>query len=289
MQDKVYAQVYSIIRTFTDGLLDALDQFSKIGYDGVELVGTNTGGLSEDEFIARLKELKLNAYGMQLSGKPEDIPFAKKLGLKYVSTGVTPTKFTLEEALNAAKELNEKGKALKAEGLQLVLHNHSEEFFPLKDGDGKKCFYDVIMENTNPEYLCFQYDIGWAALAGADVVSYIKKAPERFLIIHVKECTRVGKDFEEMEHFPRCVFNENLARNPLTGAPLFTQEQKDFLYESRNWNGRLGKGIVDWKAVKEAATSCIAFVNEREYYHYEGSDGTAPCCAKLDYEYLRSL
>ena len=289
MTNKVYAQVYSLIRTFSDGLLEALEKFSAIGYDGVELIGTNTGNLSEEEYFEYLKKLNLKVSSMRLSGKKEDLAFARKAGAKYLSTDVSPIECTREEALGFCKKLNEVGKELKAEGFLQVLHNHSEEFFWIKGEEGKTRVYDVIMENTNPEYLGFELDTGWAAFAGADVVEYVSKAPERFPVIHVKECTRIGKTVEELEHFPKSIFNANLPRNPQTGAPMLTEEQKAYMYETRNWNGCLGKGIIDWKGLEKAATSCEAFISEREYYHYEGSDGTAECCAKLDYDFLRSL
>ena len=289
MQNKVYAQVYSLIRTFSEGLIDALKYFSEIGYDGVELIGTNTGDLSEDEFVDLLKKLNLKVSGMRLSGKKEDLEFAKKVGAKYLSTDVSPVEFTREEALGFCKKLNEVGKELKEQGFMQVLHNHSEEFFWIKGEEGKTRVYDVIMENTNPEYLAFELDTGWAAYTGADIVEYVKKAPERFPVIHVKECTRIGKTVEELEHFPKSIFNANLPRNPQTGAPMLTEEQKAYMYETRSWNGGLGQGIIDWKGLVDAATSCIAFISEREYYHYDGSDGTPECCAKLDYEFMRSL
>ncbi|MCF0187540.1 MAG: hypothetical protein HUJ98_13770, partial [Bacteroidaceae bacterium] len=70
-----------------------------------------------------------------------------------------------------------------------------------------------------------------------------------------------------------------------------TDEIKAQLYETRSWNRALGHGIIDWKEVADLAIKqgCQAFISEREYYHVEGSDGTALCCAKLDYDYLRSL
>ena len=69
MEGKVYAQVYSLIRVERAGLIEALKEFSRIGYDGVEIVSDNSGGLSLDEFKALLKELNLKVIAIHGWGK----------------------------------------------------------------------------------------------------------------------------------------------------------------------------------------------------------------------------
>ena len=68
-------------------------------------------------------------------------------------------------------------------------------------------------------------------------------------------------------------------------------EIKAQLYETRSWNKGLGQGIIDWKRLADLANAqgCEAFISEREYYHFEGSDGTAISAAEFDYNFLRSL
>ena len=50
MKNKVYAQPYSLLRTNQKDLLPSLETLSKIGYDGVELMGMNTAGMSFDRY-----------------------------------------------------------------------------------------------------------------------------------------------------------------------------------------------------------------------------------------------
>jgi len=49
--------------------------------------------------------------------------------------------------------------------------------------------------------------------------------------------------------------------------------------------------LIDWKRLAELANAqgCEAFISEREYYHFEGSDGTAISAAEFDYNFLRNL
>ncbi len=291
MTDKVYAQVYSMIRTFPEGLVDALKYFSEVGYDGVELIGANTDGLTLDEFQQLLSDLHLKIAAVHSIGGVEDMNFAKALGVKYISTDCHPVEKTREEILGICRDLNEQAKAYHEQGLKVVLHNHADEFSWVKGEEGKTRIYDLLLAHTDPALIGFELDVGWAALTGADIVGTIRNNPGRFPLIHVKECDRLAATPEDLEHFPKRIFKEDMPRDPQTGVPILTEEEKDALYETRNWNKALGKGIIDWKALVEAADAqgCEAYISEREYYHYEGSDGTPACCVKLDYDFLRSL
>ncbi len=99
MKDKVYAQVYSLIRTLPEGLIDALHYFSETGYDGVELIGDNTGGLPVEAFRNLLQELHLKVAAVHGLGVKSDAAFAKAMGAKYISTDITPKECTREEIL----------------------------------------------------------------------------------------------------------------------------------------------------------------------------------------------
>lgn len=289
MVGKVYAQVYSLIRVEREGLIDALREFSEVGYDGVEIVGANTGGLLVNEFKELLKQLKLDVIAIHGFGSEEDVELAKELGIGYVAFDASFSDKTREAVLKTCAELNEKGKALKERGIMLTIHNHADEFMWVKGEEGKTRVYDILLENTDPEYVGFQLDTGWAVRAGADVIEYIRNNPGRFPLIHVKECTKAAQTEEELEHFPKSIISQ--IKRDEHGTPIFTEEIKSQLYETRNWNRGLGQGLIDWKKLVEVADAqgCVAYINEREYYHFEGSDGTPSCCVKLDYDYLRSL
>jgi sugar phosphate isomerase/epimerase len=64
------------------------------------------------------------------------------------------------------------------------------------------------------------------------------------------------------------------------------------MYESRSWNVALGEGLIDWKALRDAAEAqgVEAYVNEREYYHISGNpDGDPYKAAELDCKFMRSI
>lgn len=90
---------------------------------------------------------------------------------------------TREECLEAADRLNGLGKKVKQEGFRLTWHNHNKEFVDL---NGKMPF-DLLMENTDPDYVGVQMDLYWVRKGGQDPIDLIKKYPGRFDMYHVKD------------------------------------------------------------------------------------------------------
>ena len=95
---------------FPEGLLEALELFSKVGYDGVELIGNNTGGLPLDEFKQLLKDLNLKVISVHTIRGEKDAPFASAMGAKYVNVSLDPALLTREDILKGCAALNSEGK-----------------------------------------------------------------------------------------------------------------------------------------------------------------------------------
>jgi hypothetical protein len=54
--------------------------------------------------------------------------------------------------------------------------------------------WQVIEENTDPRYVTFQLDVGWAADAGIDVPAWIKEYGDRIELLHVKDAVNVNAE-----------------------------------------------------------------------------------------------
>lgn len=301
MKGKIYAQLYSILKTNQKRSLEALQQLAEIGYDGVELMGTNTCGLTKEEYKKLIRELQLDVISSHNLKTEEDFAWANEMGIHYTDIRADLGDGSYEAILKASEEMNRQGKLRAKYGIRAVLHNHSQEFRHVKGMENEEVrVYDVLIQNTDPEYVNYELDCGWCAFSGCDPVEYVKKYPGRFPLVHVKEALRTAYCDDELEHFPKDVLKIGVPVAPvnpkaakegfLADINLFTEEQASIMYWSRHWNGRLGDGIIDWKALSEAleAQGVEAYISEREYYSYEGG-GTAYICAKQDYEYLKQL
>lgn len=293
MATKAYAQVYSLIRQDrTPQLLyDALAKFSKMGYDGVEGIGANTAGLSLSDFKKYLADLNLDMCSVMNLSTDEELAYGAFMGARYDVAGFRPKSLSREDILRACDEVNEFSKKVKAAGMFNLIHNHAHEFGQVEGEPEGVTPYDLILQNTDPDLVGMEIDVGWVQFAGANPVDIIKKYPGRFRIIHVKECNRIAKDAEEREHFPKKVLDMGPPKF-INGAPKFSPEQEYLMYEARNFNVELGNGLIDWPALAAAAKGQgfpVYFVSEREYYHCYGADGNEEICAQKDCDFIHSL
>ncbi len=137
---------------------------------------------------------------------------------------------------------------------------------------------DVLMRETEPEYVSFELDAGWCAAAGFDPIAFVEQYSGRVKLIHIKESSRVVGPQPPMD-FSTLPRDEN-------GAPIFSDELKKTMEELERINCRAGEGLVDWKALKEAAdqNGCQAYIVEREY----SVSGNRLNDLKADLEYYRT-
>lgn len=97
---------------------------------------------------------------------------------------------TTETVKRQAQTLNENGKIAKKFGIKMIVHNHTGEFALLSDNHNLRP-YDVLLAETDPDVVTMQLDIGWASVAGQDIVAMFKKNPGRFECWHVKDATNI--------------------------------------------------------------------------------------------------
>ncbi len=301
MKSKIYAQLYSLLRTNQARSREVLAQLSEIGFDGVELMGTNTCGMTTAEYKQYIRDLHLDPISSHNLTTPEDFAWAQEMGIRHSDIRADLGDGSYDAVMRACEEMNRQGRERAAYGIGAVLHNHSQEFRKVTGmEDSEDRIYDVLIKNTDPAYVNYELDCGWCAFSGCDPVEYVKKYSGRFPLIHVKEALRTAYCDDELEHFPADVLQIGPPIRPLNPKAakegfladftFFTEEQAGIMYWSRHWNGPLGKGIIDWKALSDAleAQGVEAYICEREYFSYEGG-GNSYICAKQDYEYLKNL
>jgi len=193
------------------GTLKAL---SSIGYRSVELAGflglsphALRSALDQAGLICRSAHISPQARGAEpsLSGDLGQLAEnAHTLGIEYLiapspllpahasqqpgeSGGAFFTRagksMTADDWRTTAGFLNSVGKRLKADGLKLGYHNHNFELAPLSAGTG----LDILLRETDPELVCFELDVGWAAAAGVDPLQLLQAHPGRFRLMHIKD------------------------------------------------------------------------------------------------------
>ena len=90
----------------------------------------------------------------------------------------------LTQVKNLSERLNLAGKNLSKSGIKLLYHNHNVE---LQKVNSTSTAYDVLIENTDPEYVNFELDTYWMADGGADLYSIIDKLGDRLEYWHIND------------------------------------------------------------------------------------------------------
>ena len=166
-----------------------LDAIKALGITDMEF--SNLFGKTAAELRRLLDEkgMACSSFGVgydDLMKKTDEVVAnAKALGAKFVRVAWVPHKgpFTHELAVQTAAEFNRVGKQLREQGLTFCYHNHGYEFEKYESGT----LFDVIMAQTNPEYVSFELDILWAHFPGADPAKLLNQYGSRFKLMHLKD------------------------------------------------------------------------------------------------------
>lgn len=104
---------------------------------------------------------------------------------KIVITGMYRFDYSDQAAVQKlAQDLNTAGEQLKKEGIQLLYHNHNCEFRKVA---ADKTAYDLLIEETSPEYVGFELDSYWATEAGVSAVTLMKELGKRMKLYHIND------------------------------------------------------------------------------------------------------
>ena len=259
LEERIVAKINLQMYSFMDGTMndsrENLRMAAKMGYSGVELFGPNFE-IPVEEMKALLEELGLEPVSLHApmtDAVPDLIPYAEGLGMKFIGIGMQ-LMMNDDEVHAFAKRLNELGEICHEHGLMLTYHNHTQEFAPC----GDKKIIDVLLEETNPEYVSMELDAGWCAAAGFDPIEFVQQYSGRVQLIHIKESDKVLGALPPMD-FSALPKDEN-------GFPLFSDELKASMAEEKAINCPAGDGLVDWAALKQAADAhgCKHYIVERE-------------------------
>lgn len=180
---------------FAKDVPGTLDMIKSLGVTNMEM--SNLFGKTPAELRKFLDErgMRCTSYGVgydPLMNKTDQIiQDAKTLGAEFVRLGSFPRKAPsdLAQAQKISGEFNTVGKKLREAGLTFVYHNHGFEFQPWK-GAGVApdlTYYDYILQNTNPDDVSYEMDILWVFHPGQDPVELLKRYPNRFKLMHIKD------------------------------------------------------------------------------------------------------
>lgn len=182
-------QLYSLRNQISKDVPGTLTMARKFGFNLVELAGTY--GETPRQFHKMLNNHELRAvsghfpyerFKDDIDGVVQD---SKALGLKYAGCAWIPHDggFDVKKCQEAIAVFNRAGEVLASHGIKFFYHQHGYEFAPW----GQGTLLDMMMEQTNPQYVCFEMDIFWVVFPGQDPVRLLEKYGRRWELMHLKD------------------------------------------------------------------------------------------------------
>lgn len=189
---------------------NTLQKIKSTGYDGIELCSfmihptglmvrmmtkaagmpTGNGGKLDWHALIKASGLKVVSLHTDLGSAERDAAAlaaeVKSFGTEYaVITGMYRFAYGDETAVHdLAVRLNRAGEALAKENVSLLYHNHNCE---LQRVSGDKRAYDILLEETDPAFVNFEFDSYWFADGGADSLFWMERLGERMKLWHIND------------------------------------------------------------------------------------------------------
>ena len=174
-----------------------LAKVAEIGYKEVE-PATDYAKMDPKQFRAMLDKLGLSAPSTHV-GATDGPDLEKQLegfqimGIRYTEIrggaggggGGGRGAQNEDSWKRTAQQINKHGEIAKKFGMKMLIHNHTAEFQPLEGSTLRP--YDVLLAETDPKLVAMQLDIGWASVAGQNILDMFQKHPGRFELWHVKD------------------------------------------------------------------------------------------------------
>jgi sugar phosphate isomerase/epimerase len=190
LAQEIGLQLYSLRNEFKTDVPGTLAKIKQWKITKIE--GGGTYGLPVDEYKKLLQQnnLEMVSYGAsfeELEKNPQAvIDNAKSFGSKYVMCAWIPHtegQFTVDDVKKAIDVFTSAGKLMYENEIKLCYHPHGYEFRPYEGGT----LFDYMVKNTDPKYVNYEMDVFWVKHPGQDPVALLKKYPDRFLLLHLKD------------------------------------------------------------------------------------------------------
>jgi sugar phosphate isomerase/epimerase len=181
-------QLYTVRKEMAQDFDGTLAKVAAIGYREVEFAGylgrdpkqvkasLNASGLTSPSAHFDYKQVTTNL--------PALMEGAHIVGHEYIVCPSIDEKVRHEPGIwqRTAESFNKAGEEARKAGIQFAYHNHSFEFEKV---DGKLP-YDTLLSETQPDLVKLEMDLFWIVKGGADPLTYFKRYPARFPLVHVK-------------------------------------------------------------------------------------------------------
>jgi sugar phosphate isomerase/epimerase len=193
--ERIGIQLYTVRAAMRRDMAGTFGRLAELGYREVEFAGYF--GHSPRLIRAELQRAGLTGVSAHdeiatvRTGWERALDAASELGLRYVTINWLPaeTRRTADDWRRIADDFSAAGERARARGLRLAYHNYDVSLQPLQG----IVPLDLLLERVPAESMDFQMDVYWLVVGGADPLAYIRRYPNRFTMLHVKDSAGAPK------------------------------------------------------------------------------------------------
>lgn len=186
---KLGLQLYSIKDAAEQDLLSILEKVANMGYEGAQFAGFF--GHSAKKVKEKMDEVGIRAAGAHVQMGQFQNELDQLLSYHDVIDNrllICPSlpenmRTTKDDYKRTAELFNDIGEKVSKAGFSFGYHNHAFEFDLFEGKSG----FDLLYENTDPEYVKMELDCFWAAHAEYNPIDIIEKYADRCVSLHIKD------------------------------------------------------------------------------------------------------
>lgn len=223
-------QLYTVRKEMLEDAVGTLKKLAAMGIKQIESAGSEKGyyyGLKPAEMKRICADLGmvLRSGHIHLGEKwQQTMEDAVASGQEYLICSSMPSNGqTVDNYKKVAQQFNKAGEACKKMNIKFGYHNHDYEF----ETENGTVLYDVLVENTDPSFVCMELDLGWVVATGSNPLDYFAKYPGRFPLWHLKDMDLAKKQSTEFGKGALDI-KKILDNSKLSGMKYFFIEQEEY-------------------------------------------------------------
>lgn len=228
---KIGLQLYSVKEAAGENLLGTIEDVAEMGYQSAQFAGFFNH--SAKDVKSKMDNVGIEPAGAHVpvtdfqENLDDTLRFHEAIDNHLLICPFLPEEMrrTADDYKRTAELFNDIGKRVKESGFSFGYHNHAFEF----EAFGGKTGFDILYENTDPDYVKMELDCFWASNAGFDPLDIIRKYTDRCVSLHIKDMTQDGDKKVSTEIGTGTLSFEPLIRaGNEHGVEWFVVEQEDF-------------------------------------------------------------
>jgi sugar phosphate isomerase/epimerase len=191
--ERLGLQLYTVRDLMAKDFEGTLAKVASLGYQEVEFAGyfdqtpKNVRAILErNKLTAPSAHVDYPSLGEKL---PQVIVANQVIGHRYLVNPWIDEEMRKQPDVwkRVAETFNRAGEATKKVGIQFAYHNHHFEFVPTNG----IMPYDLLLKECDPDLVKMELDLCWITVAGQDPLTYFRRYPGRFPLVHAKGLKKV--------------------------------------------------------------------------------------------------